>query len=113
MSESLRMFRTTMPDIISMKVGESQFVPTFDPREDYVISTALKRANARHSDRRWFGLLEWRSHIRGRLIACVSLEVEGEWREVWRQMTRATQVNKKSPPLDAEGNALVPRLPLK
>lgn len=111
-SENTKAFRETLPDIPEMQIGDRVFVPTLDQREELVISAELKKVNARISDRHWFGLLEWRSHVRGRLIICVSQEEEPDWRELWRRMYRSIQVNKRTPPLDPMGNALVPEKPL-
>ncbi len=110
MSESLRAFRQTLPDVEGMKPGEEFFLPTLDVREDYVVSALLRKLNGTHFDRRWYGLQEWRSHLRGRLVVCISPEAEPLWRELRQQMIRAIQTNKKTPPLDARGNALVPPL---
>jgi hypothetical protein len=109
MSESLKAFRATLPDLQRMTPGQEHFIPCLDPREEYVIATSLRRLNARHSGKHWFGLQEWRSHVRGRLVVCVSPADEPEWREVWRLMTRSMQINKRGPPLDRLGNALIPR----
>jgi hypothetical protein len=112
MTEELRAFRKTLPDIHGMKIGKEYFVPTLSTREEFVVMTAVRKANNRHEDRRWFCPIEWRHHIRGRLVVCVHPDRAEEWRALMSTMRLALLHNRRLPPLDARGNCLVPRLPV-
>lgn len=110
MSETLKAFRASLPDVEGMKIGERHFIPTLSFREDSVLLILCRKMNSTYSDRRWFVLPEWRSHVRGRLILVEHPDRAERWASLHRLMQQATRVNKRSPPLDVNGNALVPDL---
>jgi hypothetical protein len=109
-SARLRAFRLTIPPLSAMKIGHRHFLPVWDEAEEQVLASVVRKMNARTEDRKFFRLQEWRSHVKGRLLTCVHPEVAPEWEELWDIMRRAMQANKRSPPLDPAGNALVPNL---
>jgi hypothetical protein len=111
MSETMRAFRASLPPISTMEIGEEFFVPTMSAREENALLKLLRVLNASSKDKRWFAPLEWRSHIRGRCIVCVSRSVEREWEKLILTIRAALASNRRTPPLDRSGNAIIPPLP--
>lgn len=110
-SETLAALKASMPDLLALVPGDRVFVPSLDQREDRLIKREAAKANRQTSGRFLLPLLEYRSHIRGRLIICAKEERRPIWMALLREMEFMIRVNRMSPPLDKRGNALVPYLP--